>query len=730
LIAGTQNVKTVGDDGKVQTKGISFKDMTADQWFAASGLKSIKQRSYEDRFAVASKPSDQPGNQQLTPSSVSDRVAKFFDREFFTGGQRTRFSAAANTLGAKGGLEMILHPNEYLNDTVRYTAGTTLLGSSAIGLKADYDMAQAAQSLKQAQQVGNELDIALVTSSLRKAQRLASVTGATTTGLMLPLEAYQAGAAFRKGNYGEGSLYTAKTTSSGLLLGSMGCSTAANVASKAARGAQAVGNIEKAIELAGMAGKYTKVAKFLGPIGVGIAIGTEVVDIGVKSYHIASAIQEIDEIRRSVTEAEKRAFRPSANPEYIEAMKKAQDKKAYEIADPQTAEYKHLNLTGYGNLAPVDMQSRIKAELKTLEQRKAELSKRFSDARTVTADDFGNVISESPSERELVQTPEGRVALKMSNHGFGLGEMIMPASYVKYDNAISDVETVDNRIRILHAAKEELIGDANSNVSGNPYLLSYSARYDGVRQAREAYTKAVQEMEPHIAGFEASLVKSGSNVADYMKSVNEQREQYDRLQLGDSQPYADAKKQADHFKEEYEKKPQDRLIYGLMLMAQANLQVTLGKEVQSLQSYSQTPLDVKVTHVQTQKEATEGRDEMRRIQNIFSHNQSSRDEPVPDRQLMVTAEVTMDANHYRYFMKEVAYAGLPVVLQGERETGDGKKTYTIGFWKGHFQEYLVSQRPAGRENDAATIALPSGKIIAFTVGNRSMPHQQSNIATR
>ena len=667
----------------------------------------------------------QPGNQQSKSPTVGNRLATFFDNEFFTGGQRTGFSVAANTLGAKGGLEMMLHPNEHLSDPMRYAAGSTLLGSSAIGLKVDYDVARATQQLVQAEQMGNEVSTALAKRSLDSAQKLTQLTGAITTGLMLPLEAYQASSAFSKGKYGEGSLYAAQTTRSGLLLGSIGYSTAAGVASKGAQTAHAAGLTEKAIELAGMAGKYTKVAKVLGRIAVPIAIATETIDIGVKSYHIASAIGETEEIRQSLIEAEKHAFRPGANPEYLKAMQLAQNKKAYEIGDPQAAEYKHLNLAGYGNLEPVEIQSRIEAELKTLEQRKIELSMQFSDIRSVTTDDYGRITSESPSERELVQAPEGRVNLKMGNHGFGLGEAIMPASYIKYDNAISNVETVDNRMRILHAAKEELTGDANGHVNGSPNLFSYATRYEGVRQAQEAYGKSMQEMEPRITAFKNALEQSGSNITDYLKSINEQREQYDRLQLGDSQSYADAKKQADYFKQEYEKHPKDRLMYGLMLITQTNLAVTLGNEVQSLQRYNQTSLEVKVTNVQTQKEATEGRDEMRRIQNIFSSNQPSRGEPVPDRQLMVTAEVTMNVNHYRLFMKELADAGLPVVPQGQREAEDGKRTYTIGFSKGHFQEYLVSKCPVGQGNDTATIALPSGKIITFAISNRSTPRQLS-----
>ena len=646
--------------------------------------------------------------------SITHRMAKFFSKDFFTGGQRVGFSVASNTMGAKGGLEMLIHPNEYLHDGVRYVAGTTLLSSSTIGLTADHAQAQAIRQLTQAEHIGNEVAAALAKSKLDSVQKLAGMAGTATSALMMPLEGYQAAAAISQGNYAEGGLHVAKTTTSGLFLGSVAAFRTAGMAGKGAEAAKLAGLTEKAAELAGMAGKYTKVAKFLGPIGVGVAIGTETIDIGVKSYHIASTIIDMEEIHRSLIESEKRAFVPGANAEYVEAMKKAQNKKAYEIVDPQAVEYKHLNLAGYGSLPPADIHARIEAEVKTLEHRKMELSKQFSDKRQIMSAGYTKERSESPSDREQVQTPEGRVNLKMANHGFGIGEAITPSSYIKYDNAITAVEAVDDRIRILHAAQEELIGDESGHVKGNPRLFSYGARYEGVRQARAAYAHAVQEMEPHIQEFEEALKKNGISITDYLKGVRERRGQYDQLQLGDSQSYANAKKQLDHFKQEHEKNPYDRLMYGLMLITHANQDVMLGKEIQSLQRYNEAPLEVKVTSVETQKDATEGRAEMHRMQNLFVTKQPSMIEPIPDRLLTVTAEVVADTNHYRLFTKELADAGLPVTLFREQETGEGKKTYTIGFAKSHLQEYMAEHQPIERENGGATIALPSGKGVTFT----------------
>ncbi|NBO17754.1 MAG: hypothetical protein EBV03_00720 [Proteobacteria bacterium] len=470
---------------------------------------------------------------------ISPALSKFFTD------QRPGFSKAANITGIVGGINTALNKNELLPDSVRYLAATTLITTSSTGFAADV-VAGRATARSNAAFLAKDLtgaEAAMRTAS--KAQTVARIGGGVSSAIMIPIDISQAYQSFQKNDIVGGSLSTANAASGTLILTSI------------------------------VAGG-TKVAAVAGPVGVGIAIVTTSIDIGLKAHEIHTLLKDTDSLKQSVIDSEKRMFQPGVTQEYVAYYDKNKELLAtrpYRAPLPKLNEYKNLSFattllveekkfTAQENPNPKDLEKAIDAELKVLEAKKAELSKGFSDVdrttvTSVTRDGRATTIT-TPSDRALVQTPEGRVELQSRN-----------VFSTKNDDPILAVGAVDDRIRRLNAAKKELIGDAKGLVDGKEGLLSYQKRYDQLMEARKQYENVVRDVAPKMPAMQKTAEALESRNQAYRNRVNGLRDKFEKKigKATDLAPFAEAKKAKKALDDVRAKDPDDKLVEALALQA-------------------------------------------------------------------------------------------------------------------------------------------------------------------
>jgi|GEM_PF-5408500 len=507
----------------------------------------------------------------VTPKTSFKTKVQGAANEFFFGEPNPNASAALQVMGLAGSSASLIQTATGTEpiDYVRTGGDLVQLTSGIAGIASEARTYNAISALSKAQESGSAASIASAETAVNSAKGLSRNLGLATTGIMVPLDIYKATTAFRQGDYYSGSQSAANATS-GTLIG-----------------------------VSVLLGSTSKVAAACGPAGLVVAIGAQTIDIGVKSYAIYEISKETAAITKLNKEFDERRFTPGITSDFIDQAKAnagAPDK--YRMQLPKTSEYKNLSdsiqyLREQGHVGeekspdPKALLKGIDKEVAILEAKKEKLA----------SSHFTDIHDQGESDYDRVKTADGRASLL---HERAIQSTFEPAFLGDNHSEIGNIQAVanvDDRLRALKTAREEITGDEKGLVGGREGVPAYAKRYE--------YAKLGQDMKPQLGALANDVKQAEAKTSEYAElkdRVEKLRNKYEKAfgeKIEDHKDYKQTKEVVAALEKTHQNAPNDVVIEATMLKTKATFIGMEKANLQYVEAEIARALDAKMMQVET-----------------------------------------------------------------------------------------------------------------------------------